>query len=100
MSHSLVANKRTFHGDGVYVGRPSKWGNPFTHLPSNVRATQFYGVMRVATREESIELYREYLLGSPDLIADAKRELRGKTLICWCSPLPCHANVLAEVANS
>jgi len=26
-------------------------------------------------------------------------ELRGKDLICWCAPLPCHADILLELAN-
>ncbi len=32
--------------------------------------------------------------------ADVKRELRGKSLMCYC-PLdePCHADILLEIAN-
>ncbi len=26
-------------------------------------------------------------------------ELKGKDLVCWCSPLPCHADFLLEMAN-
>ena len=47
-----------------------------------------------------IKLYREWLLSKPELVAKAKQELRGKMLACWCSPLACHGDVLAEVANS
>ena len=69
----------------VYVGRPSKWGNPFV-------------VGRDGTREEVIQKYRMYgKLKGFDV--EAKRELKGKVLGCWCSPLPCHGDVLAEWAN-
>jgi hypothetical protein len=27
-------------------------------------------------------------------------ELRRKDLACWCAPLPCHGEVLLELANS
>jgi hypothetical protein len=75
-----VLNRR-LHGvptGAVYVGRPTKWGNPFSHLDSNVP-----GTVKVATREEAITKYREHLAAHP----------------CWCAPLSCHAAVLLEVAN-
>jgi hypothetical protein len=46
-----------------------------------------------------IEKYSEWLPGQPDLLA-ALPELKGKTVVCWCAPLACHANVLAELANA
>jgi len=77
----------------VYIGRPSIWGNPFSHLPSS--AARF----RVATREEAIEQYEAWLLSHPALVERARRELAGKVLGCWCKPLPCHGDVLARIAN-
>lgn len=79
----VVHCKRDPHD--VYVGRPSVWGNPFKA-----------GVH--GTREEVIEMYREYLLGNERLMAMLP-ELRGKTLGCWCAPKVCHADVLLELAN-
>lgn len=35
----------------------------------------------------------------PELIERAKSELKGKHLLCWCHPAPCHGNVLIEIAN-
>lgn len=70
----------------VYVGRPSKWGNPFK-----------VGVH--GKRDECIALYVEWLRTQPELIADAKRELKGKVLGCWCAPNACHAEILRRVAN-
>lgn len=68
----------------VYVGRPSKWGNPFV-------------IGRDGTREEVVEKY--YLwLQDQELLNDIS-ELEGKDLVCWCDPLPCHADVLIRLAN-
>lgn len=93
MTLPRVLNKRR---DGVpdgavYVGRPSKWGNPFSH-----RGDAKY---EVSTREEAIIHYRSWLLDQPKLMADL-HELRGRDLVCWCAPLPCHAWVLIDLANS
>lgn len=69
----------------VYIGRPSKWGNPFV-------------VGREGARGECIERYEAWLLDSPELIA-ALPELRGLVLGCWCAPRPCHGDGLVRLAN-
>ena len=48
-----------------------------------------------------VELFRRHLDDHPDLVVAARRELRGRDLMCWC-PLdqPCHADVLLEIANA
>ena len=73
----------------VYVGRPTKWGNPYA---LGERYTSFERAMAVA-------LYRVKLAQAKDNAAI--QQLRGKDLVCWC-PLdqPCHADVLLEWANS
>jgi len=78
----------------VYIGRPSKWGNPYSHKRGTLAR------FKVSTREQAIDAYRKWLTVQPHLVAQAKQELRGKVLGCWCSPLPCHGDVLAEIANS
>jgi len=85
-----VWNKRDsgIPASAVYVGRPTKWGNPFC-------------IGRVdGDRETVIEKYHKYLMDHPRLVDDAKVELRGKDLVCWCSPDACHADVLMEIANA
>jgi Domain of unknown function (DUF4326) len=77
----------------IYVGRPSKFGNPYTHK----EGTEAPWV--VDTREDAIRLYEEWLLAQPELVAAAKKELKGKTLACWCKPLACHGDVLLRIAN-
>ena len=69
----------------VYVGRPTKWGNPY-HMGIH------------GTREEVIQRYRDWLLDNEELMRSLS-ELRGRDLSCWCAPLPCHADVLLELAN-
>lgn len=81
--------------DAVYVGRPSKWGNPYSHLVDS-RNRQ---VTHVPTRAAAVAAYRLWLLAHPELVAATRVELRGKDLVCWCHPFACHADVLLEVAN-
>jgi hypothetical protein len=83
MKTKVVHCKREKHD--VYIGRPSKWGNPFV-------------IGKDGSREQVIAKYRKWLLAQPDLIA-ALPELKGKTLGCWCSPQACHGDVLAELAE-
>lgn len=84
-----VLNKKTLgNRHGVYIGRPSKWGNPFV-------------IGRDGFRKDVIDKHKWWLLNErPDLVEAAKIELRGKNLICFCSPLACHGDVLLEIANS
>lgn len=70
----------------VFIGRPSKWGNPFR-----------IGID--GTREEVIAKHKEWIKRQPDLLADL-HELRGKRLGCFCKPLACHGDTLAEMANA
>ncbi len=85
MAHELVVHcKRAAHD--VYIGRPSKWGNPFV-------------IGRDGTRDEVVARYEAWLLEQPELVA-ALPELAGKTLGCWCAPRACHGDVLARLANA
>lgn len=76
----------------VYIGRPSKWGNPFSHK----LGTQAQFV--VGSRDEAIAAYREWIVHQPELLA-ALPELKGKTLGCWCKPQSCHGDVLAALVD-
>lgn len=92
----MVYNKRwrSIPDDAIYVGRPTKWGNPYSHLSGTI------ALYKVDSREEAILKYREWITNNDELIADAKRELRNRDLVCWCAPSECHADILIEIANS
>jgi len=78
----------------VYIGRPSKWGNPF-------KIGMFYRG-RTLTRDDAIKAFEDWLLNSDAGIElqMSLKELKGKTLGCWCKPLPCHGDILADLANA
>ena len=82
--------------DVVYVGRAMHRGG--WRLPASPLACPFRPG-RDGSREEVMARYREYLLGRPDLLA-LLPGLRGRRLGCWCAPLPCHASVIAELADA
>jgi len=93
----------------VYVGRGSKWGNPFqvgsktkivVENKNKFRAAQEQTM--ILSPEMACLLYRERItnlieqFGVPNI-----KELRGKNLACWCAlDKPCHADVLLEIANN
>lgn len=87
-----VWNKRIGYPESaVYVGRGSKWGNPF-----RIGATS--RIDKGLTRAEVIEKYREHLQVTG--LIEQVGELTGKDLVCWCSPEACHGDVLLELANT
>jgi hypothetical protein len=72
----------------VYVGRPTKWGNPY----------QVTAPATIGYRKKVIEMYEASM--SMMLKQDAKKELKGKNLACFCKEgEPCHADVLLKIAN-
>lgn len=80
----------------VYIGRPTKWGNPFTHIKDQHTLAKFL----VSSREEAISSYKEWITkGEGMFLLNDLHELKGKTLACWCSPKPCHGDILLQLAN-
>jgi hypothetical protein len=74
----------------VYIGRPSKWGNPFK-LADELNASD-------EARRSCLAKYEAWILRQPQLLSSL-HELRGKTLGCWCKPKACHGDVLARLAD-
>lgn len=72
----------------LYIGRPSKWGNPYTFKRST-RAK-----LIVPTRMESIVRFEEY---ARENLWENLEELNGHVLGCWCKPLDCHGDILLEL---
>lgn len=76
--------------DAVYIGRGSKWGNPH-------KVGHCTRCARHHSRNEAITLF--VLSVTPALEAAARRELRGRHLVCFCAPLSCHGEFWLAVAN-
>jgi len=89
----------------VYVGRPSKWGNPFSigsiyiNEKGSIDEHLLFGGIEITDRKIAVEIFKKQITDKN--IELTRRELKGKNLACWC-PLnqPCHADVLLEIANS
>lgn len=67
----------------------SMWHNPFK-------------ITNTCTREECIEKYKQYIILKieRDNLQEELLQLKGKTLGCWCSPEPCHEDVLIELIKN
>lgn len=79
----------TIPHDAVYVGRPSRWRNP-------------YRIGRDGNRDQVIALYRRHLwreIKAGRITRDDLRALAGHDLVCWCAPKPCHAEVLRRAVE-
>ena len=79
----------------VYIGRPSKWGNPFSHKEGTI------AMYKVNSREEAVNSYREWITkGEGKYLLRYLPELKDKTLGCWCHPQSCHGDVLKELVDN
>ena len=101
MKHTVV-NKKTFRGVAILIGRPSVFGNLFSHLTHSraevVVPDRYTAIMRYASWV--VTGIDPHLKRPPMAIRDAIR--RGKLdkqlpLMCFCAPLACHGDVLDEI---
>lgn len=83
----------------IYVGRPTKWGNPFLLTPQS-------SISSSKERKDIIKKYQDWIFGklvidkSPPSIKEIQDELGGKNLACWCRPgEACHADFLLKISN-
>jgi hypothetical protein len=78
----------------VYIGRGSKWGNPYSHK-NNTKA-----IHKVDTREDAIKSYEEWITnGEGSYLLKDLHELKGKILGCYCKPKSCHGDILVKLVN-
>ena len=83
----------------IYVGRPTKWGNPFVAGDRVTRKPWCFSVEIVEDNTHAVKLFREYAEVTVWVQA-LLEDLRGHDLACWCAlDQPCHADVLLELAN-
>ncbi len=91
----------------IYVGRPTKWGNPFKvgSTVKNLMGTEF----KIEDAQQAVNAYKNLYLNRPNpgfifgqdiLMTVDLSELKGKDLACWCKEGEiCHADILLELAN-
>lgn len=97
----------------VYVGRPTKWGNPWSvkdalesgmfkpEYAHEVVAKEFRAWLtrEVIPNDEQFGIYKRIILQKA-FIRRNLHTLKGKDLACWCNlETPCHADILLELAN-
>jgi hypothetical protein len=91
---TVVASKRNDNaliawaeqqGVMVKIDRTTEWGNPFK-------------IMNNASRDDVCDNYANFLKNKPSLQKQLHK-LKGKVLVCWCYPLRCHGDHLAELVN-
>ncbi len=74
----------------IYIGRPSDFGNPFS-------------IGLHGNRQQVIEQFKEYFyekISNNERFKNLILNLKGKTLGCYCSPLPCHGDIIIEWINN
>lgn len=86
-----IVNRKTYRGTSVYVGRPTVLGNPFV-------------IGRDGSRADVLQKYRRWLWSAMQsrnetVLAEfrrlAEQAAAGDVVLsCWCSPAPCHAEIL------
>ena len=98
----------------TYVGRGSKWGNPYVveqqgqhHmvLDPTTRGVIYSSRDAADARRVAVAWYRAWIDSQPELLVEARQQLARRDLLCWC-PMPapsepdhCHAAVLIQLVN-
>ena len=96
---SRILNKREVGvpAGAIYIGRGSKWGNPY-------KIGDTYNIIKSLDAEWACRLYHSDIekrsMALPFVKEEIIKELRGKNLACWCGlDETCHADILLEIAN-
>ena len=85
LPHEIEAIRGGRGIEGIFIGRPSTWGNP-------------YKIGRDGGRAEVVRKYLEHLNSSG--LRKFVGELRGCTLVCFCDlKEQCHGDVLIKLAD-
>jgi hypothetical protein len=82
-----------------YVGRPSRWGNPFKVGVDGTAEECVWKYAKMLFPYVHGGTLEEFLISEANMKA-IQLDLRGKDLLCFCAPdRPCHADVLLSIAN-
>lgn len=90
MSKTTVVNIRTTPCQ-VFIGRPSKFGNPFK-------------IGRDGNREQVIKKFKKYfcqrLKNDPAFKKSVQNLIDVETIGCYCAPEPCHGDIIRDYLYS
>ena len=84
-----LRGRRKLPANAVRIDRKTNWGNPFK-------------IGLDGDRRDVLMSYTEYLIWLLESHKKGIADLAGldrKTLACWCAPLACHGNILAEAVK-
>lgn len=100
-----VVNSRNT-GSGVYIGRPTVFGNPFTHIKDRNTLAEFI----CESRDEAVDKYEEWFYKELGRNKQLEQELKNLIerykrsgelyLRCWCAPKRCHGDVIKKYIES
>lgn len=82
----------------VYIGRGSKWGNPFSVNSGKSK----YDVSSCKDLDECLEKYSDHLwemIKDGRVVKEELRSLQGKRLGCFCKPKPCHGDIIVKAVE-
>jgi hypothetical protein len=93
-----ISNKKFYDGEGIYIGREmpgvkaSILGNPYDYESKiySIRLFELWLFKKLLNPNSlaSIEI---------DRLITIYKETKNLNLICWCSPLPCHGEIIANL---
>jgi hypothetical protein len=92
MPNIEIKNKSNYKGDGYYVGRPSALGNPF-HMRGEWQRSNVIGRYKLWL-ERQIRVPKSRACCELMNLVNQYKCGKSITLICWCSPKPCHADII------
>lgn len=97
MSISVAHHKRHCPGSTFDIARPSILGNPFRMRHEEERAEVIEKYKRwlwEKIRTENADVMRALM----EIIA-LERENGHVELLCWCSPKPCHGDIIVKACE-
>ena len=97
MKIELLNIKDYSEDDFIFIGRPSIFGNPYSHKEKS------QAKYITETRDESIEMYRKHLDENPHIIDSLLKELQESNtnkIGCFCVPKKCHGEILIEAVEN
>lgn len=96
-----VRNKKTYSGDGEYIGRPSVLGNPFKikNKQSRLIAIQRYEhyLTEALNKEGHVAYMHDAIVEALTILFEKLIKNQKLNLICHCTPELCHGNIIRKI---